>query len=468
MGPVRVLTKVALVMWSYVYRHNATMPSSRLGPKVTLGNTERAMVCTDLRVATRSFPIALADARLCATSRNVGEQPFMPCTIAWLDSSREEQRRMREVINLFTQTESRDELGIGQVRDSFSDRLFPGTSTLHTRARYLLLIPWCFRSAARLATSGEDLERRASENERRLIVALNKCGAHEGLIGRNVLTKLKTLPSALYWSALVQWGVLIGDVEDELAARTWRYETDELVERAPTMWNILPAPDGFPDSADTLDLSFEEAGWVRDRMLSGSPGSLLEVLLRGDDPGRLQLPHAWDVAVEDAELADLMQHARLFSSIVRGAALSYNLAVAHRYQELGLSQVEEPVARYIAEIADWAEELDSERAALQAWDLENMWSGALAHNPRIGWATRVFVDEFVDLLRNGRRPDDPKTLAVVTAREKRQKGTQSRLVNDKLLRTWTGASGTGRLTYRWANVTRLLTDVSEGLQRAPA
>ncbi len=52
----------------------------------------------------------------------------MPSTIAWLDASREDQRRIREAINLFAQHESRDELGIGQVRDAFSDRLFPGTS----------------------------------------------------------------------------------------------------------------------------------------------------------------------------------------------------------------------------------------------------------------------------------------------------------------------------------------------------
>jgi len=392
----------------------------------------------------------------------------MPSTIAWLDSSREEQRRMREVINLFAQTESRDELGIGQVRDSFSDRLFPGTSTLHTRARYLVLIPWCYRSAARLATSGEDLQRRAADNERRLIVALNNAGAHDGLIGRNVLTKLKTLPSALYWSALGQWGVLIGDVEDELAARSWRHEADEIVERAPSMWNIPPAPTGFPDTADTLDLSFEEAAWVRERMLSGSPGSLLEVLLHADDAARLKVPAAWDVPVDDDALADLMVHARLFSLIVQGAALSYNLALARRYEDQGLSQFEAPVDRYLAEIEDWVHERDSERAALTAWDLSDLWSGVLAHNPRISWATRDFVDTFVALLRNGKRPDHEQILALVISREKRQKGTQSRLVNDKLLRNWTGASGTGRLTYRWANVTRLLTDVSEGLQRAPA
>ena len=48
----------------------------------------------------------------------------MASSIAWLDTSAEEQRRMREVLNLFAQSESRDELGIGQIRDTFSDRYF--------------------------------------------------------------------------------------------------------------------------------------------------------------------------------------------------------------------------------------------------------------------------------------------------------------------------------------------------------
>lgn len=392
----------------------------------------------------------------------------MPSTIAWLDSSREEQRRMREVINLFSQTESRDELGIGQVRDSFSDQLFPGTSTLHTRARYLLLIPWCYGAAAVRAQSGEDLQRRAGANERRLIVALNNAGAHDGLIGRNVLTKLKTLPSSLYWSALGQWGVLVGDPADELAARSWRPEADELVERTPIMWNVPALPNGFPDSADTLDLSFEEASWVRERMLSGSPGSLLEVLLNSDDDALRQLPAAWDVPVESTDLAALIEHARLFSLVVQGAGLSYNLALAHRYEAMGLTQVEQPVARYREDIDAWRQQLDDDRNALRTWDLGDLWARALTHNPRISWATQDFINTWVDVLARGVGPQEQIALDVVMKREKRQKGTQSRLVNDKLLRSWTGASGTARLSYRWANVTRLLADVSAGLQRASA
>jgi hypothetical protein len=392
----------------------------------------------------------------------------MPSTIAWLDASRDEQRRMREVINLFTQSESRDELGIGQVRDSFSDRLFPGTSTLHTRARYVLLIPWCYREAARLANSGEDLLRRADKIERKLIVALNDAGAHDGLIGRQVLAKLKTLPSALYWSALSQWGVLVGGVEDELLAKTWRHEADELVERAPRMWNVPAVPLGFPDSADTLDLSYDEALWVREHMMSGSEGSMLALLLSDPHDTWKDVPAPWAVPVGDTAVADLLEHARLFSLVIQGAALSYNLALARRYEQMGLTAVETPVDVYAQAITDWNSALTGELDALDAWQLADMWQGAREHNPRISWATQSFVDTWVDLLRRGVRPDQDVAVTHVIARERLQKKTQSRLTNEKLLRAWSGASGAGRLSYRWSNVTRLLTDVSEGLQRAVA
>lgn len=70
--------------------------------------------------------------------------------LAWLDTSRDDRQRMRELVNMFSDKETLDELGIGQVSDALSDMLFPGTSTLHTRARYLLIIPWCYLRAERV------------------------------------------------------------------------------------------------------------------------------------------------------------------------------------------------------------------------------------------------------------------------------------------------------------------------------
>lgn len=65
----------------------------------------------------------------------------MASTIGWLDQSEEQQRKMREVIALFAEPGTVDELGIGVVRDAFSDLLFPGLSTVQTRIRYFLFVP---------------------------------------------------------------------------------------------------------------------------------------------------------------------------------------------------------------------------------------------------------------------------------------------------------------------------------------
>ena len=107
----------------------------------------------------------------------------MTSLIAWLDASSEDQRRMREIVNLFSERESRDELGIGQVRDALSDSLWPGTSTLFTRARYFLFIPWCYRAAAEARNDVDKAAALADQNERRLIRALTGPGERDGVIG---------------------------------------------------------------------------------------------------------------------------------------------------------------------------------------------------------------------------------------------------------------------------------------------
>ena len=61
---------------------------------------------------------------------------------AWLDYDEREAQRMREVLSAFDDKETIDSLGLGVIRDSISDQLFPGISTIQTRARYFLFIPW--------------------------------------------------------------------------------------------------------------------------------------------------------------------------------------------------------------------------------------------------------------------------------------------------------------------------------------
>lgn len=66
----------------------------------------------------------------------------LPSSLVWIYTSADEQRCVHVLIALYTQSESRDQLGIGQIHNEFADGLFPGTSTIQTRARYFLRIPW--------------------------------------------------------------------------------------------------------------------------------------------------------------------------------------------------------------------------------------------------------------------------------------------------------------------------------------
>src|SRR3954471_23711828 len=97
----------------------------------------------------------------------------MASTFTWLDYDEQQRSRMREIVGLFQDAGTVDELGLGRVRDVFSDRLFPGTSVLWRRARYLLLVPWTYAVLDREGvTGGVTAERAARRIQRRVRDAL--------------------------------------------------------------------------------------------------------------------------------------------------------------------------------------------------------------------------------------------------------------------------------------------------------
>jgi hypothetical protein len=54
----------------------------------------------------------------------------MASICAWLDHSESNRRKALDVVDLFREQDTRDELGIGTVRDAIADSLFPGISTI--------------------------------------------------------------------------------------------------------------------------------------------------------------------------------------------------------------------------------------------------------------------------------------------------------------------------------------------------
>lgn len=401
----------------------------------------------------------------------------MPSALTWLDVSAEQQRRVRDMIRLFEEPGTRDELGVGPVRDAFSELLFPGTSVIQTRARYFLFVPWHFQEAQRRGLRGQALLERVDWSERQLIERFRKAGHVEGLIGRQAGARVKTLPSTIYWSGLDRLGVLAASMSPRTVASLGNGglgEVDELAARASGAWHptLPPAPPGFPnEDSGGFDLTPREAHWLEERILDRASGTLFAHLVCG--PRLVESGAPWtepSTQAAPAPVRAVVEHARRFSRVMQGAALLYNLLVSEVYEAKGFTQVASPVGFYREQLAEWAAELDGDHRRLQR-DWSAFWLVVAQGNSRVPPAARSFIESWVELLDSvgaGSLADADEPRRLVAGRAGRLRGGRSVLVNEKLLALWGGSSGASPLVYRWGTVRRLVLDVQEGLDRAGA
>ncbi|SDC03265.1 hypothetical protein GA0111570_11510 [Raineyella antarctica] len=396
-------------------------------------------------------------------------------SIAWLDTSADEQRRVREVIALFTQKETLDELGIGQIRDTFSDALFPGITTIETRARYFLLVPWAYVKESRPGRSAAQVRVQVERSERDLVRTLNRGERQRGVIGARAGAGVKILPSSIYWNGLLTFGILRRDVGlDQIAStRHQRDAADELASRAGGDWHptLPPAPKDFPSTLEGgLDLTAPEASWLRERILESVPATLLAHVVVADQPPTEDSPYPWrDETCRSAPdpAAHLMRHAELFSLAVKGATRLYNVLLAEAYERAGFTTVAKSVEEYHEQYRVWLGEVGDARHQLGAWDMLGFWATAHARNPRISPRTRMFVDAWVQGMRDGTAHtalENEAPRLLIANREASLKGKQARLTNRKLLGQW-GGGASGGLDYRWGTVKTIITDIHEGLAR---
>ena len=132
--------------------------------------------------------------------------------LGWIDFSKEARQKAFDVINLLSEQGAVDELGIGVIRDAFANYFFPGTSTIQTRAKYFLIVPYMLREAVD-GRYGKDANRvlRAIDSAEkdcgiRLLEADPKA---EGVIGSRVLPKgwVARKPSDIYWNGIRTFGI---------------------------------------------------------------------------------------------------------------------------------------------------------------------------------------------------------------------------------------------------------------------
>src|SRR5690606_119318 len=112
-----------------------------------------------------------------------------------------------DAVAVLHESDTRDELGLGVIRDRYADLLFPGTGTVQTRARYFLFVPWMYRSLEEKGVNGQRVVARARKEEIGLRDALLESGETDGVIGKVAGAALKRLPSNVYWQGMGAWGI---------------------------------------------------------------------------------------------------------------------------------------------------------------------------------------------------------------------------------------------------------------------
>jgi len=381
--------------------------------------------------------------------------------LAWIDFDPEERRRAQTLIDLFKEPEARDELGLGTIRDGLADLLFPGTSTIQTRLRYMLFIPWIYREAQSRKTSQAERVVIARNLEFDLSEALLEGGERDDVIGRLAGKDLKRLASSVYWAGLQTLGIrtLAGNQATFLS-----YGPESLKDHDLKLWaaGLPEAPDNLFKKID-FRLREKEIAFLRDRIAAKAKASLLNELAIKEKAFKDDWP--WEVSDDAISNTNrtLLRHAERYSTVMHGALLFYNLLLAQRAAQRPNAKrhgdAGELVKDYRSRIEDWRGELDG--LAIKQWDLDDLFRHVGNTSHKLTGPSRDFVIGWVEIAARGapNLESDSQAIDLVHRRERGLKRAKSRLCHDAPLERWSGASGLARLDFRWKTARKHLGDL---------
>ncbi|MDE6478868.1 MAG: hypothetical protein K2L45_01255 [Muribaculaceae bacterium] len=234
--------------------------------------------------------------------------------IGFVNFNTEERKRVAKMMQLLQESEAIEELGIGRVRDHFSNTLFPGTSTLQHHAKYFVVLPALYYYTAfknRKFQNIAEVSRFIKEAEIQITRQMAEWDngkiktKQTGITGINTLndalhdyTKyVKYDPAYIYGSGLTRYGIipdtgverLILELnkkyfEDPHNNRTLKREdsTDDAGDLTGEKQLIKTCGenyDFFNGKTMELSLTEKEASFLKDRIHATCDGTLLDYLI---------------------------------------------------------------------------------------------------------------------------------------------------------------------------------------------
>ena len=407
----------------------------------------------------------------------------MRSTLAWVDFSDEQRDEMMSLIRQFRESDTLDELGLGHIRDAFSNYFFPGTSTLQTRAKYMLFVPWMYLQLEDERVPSHYVVERAREEQLALLDRLRKSDDIDGVIGISAGHSIRQLPSSIYWNGLRSWGLLLFDGSERdyhvvLSAYYRRLKRHQRMdgearrdERLVRNWRdgIPDPPKGWPKKA-SIALRREEAQYLQERIVDRHPASLLLRMVDHGTPS-LGLDGLWKhpaVTGVPSELKEQIENSRCFSLLLYGADILYNLLLASAHQQrMGVGG--DDVNRFLEELSNWADDVSRHKRDLARWYEQHgeMRDWRALRDSNVPAATIQFAREWIELALKDLNPvslgESADAERLIRRREDKVKGHRARLANPRALERWQAPRSARRLDYRWRTVRRIISDIVTGL-----
>lgn len=435
--------------------------------------------------------------------------------IGWVDFSRKYRDKALDMLKNLEHG-AVDELGIGIIRDAFADRLFPGTSTLITRAKYYCIIPYIIRDALDKCegTSGDQLLKDIDARERRAGKAMwdeskkmaksdrtaesGRVKDAEGIIGSSIFMRnengwVKRAPSELYWNGIRAFGICDTELSfrryvkalyEQVRQRKERRALDamgigeECVDahvyvkrcRLPDIDCIYSEKwkDGL-----CIDLTYKEAEFLKKKILEKQEGTLLAFLIEHD---RVLLEDtcanseepifsSFVRRVKDAGVGEkigvVLDNALNFMKLVYAARVRYNYILEEKKHRCdGKAHKEAHEAwEYLSGGIREAEYVSE--AAIGS--ILKICDGMPGYSHKHAMKTIEFIKNLAKAFRDGNLAEADK---YIVNQEKAKKGEKrAKLLNPALVKDdkWIGGK---YLDFRLPDVAHIVNDIKSGLEGA--
>ena len=425
----------------------------------------------------------------------------MTSKIGWIDFSPLHRERVKRFIELMEEDGVQDELGVGTIRDAMSNKLFPGFSTLHTRAKYFFITPYILldkERKQRKSESGKDYFNRVEiETNNTIIKFYESCKERkeESYFGKFKKDGvLKRQPSEIYWNGITTLRLVNYDGTLDQLLRDKHSTIEELLScnqgddtvkeqgenNKPSVVDAGSA-DGWIENITEkgLTLTSVEAQILRDRLIKHTPNSLPTELLTNDevwevykaaaykDKGNEQITNALINFVEKAyklveneELRTNLITAHDLSLFLYGPHIAYNIRFAERVNAA------ESVKQELRDRGTvWHKTLEQRMIDYKRFDISNC-----MQNVNVKPTTRLFLKKVQQLItQQGKRQNIETELCdLVEQQERKNKKNKSRfykleenrVVDENEKGAWIGL---GLINYRYAAALAIMKDIQEVL-----